>query len=665
MARNDVVLVDSIVQERLKEGFPSKQQDEVFEYFAFEQVLKDFDLSRDEIELGWVDGRDDGGIDGFFVFVNGHMLQDTTTFTWPKRNAEIEVHILTCKHHDTFQQAPLNSLLASLPELLDLSSDNDRLKTRYSADVLSAREILLDSYKALSVARPSLSFRLSYVSRGESTQVATNIRARADQVIRLTEGLFSQCSASFDFVGATELITLYRRTKTFSLDLRVIEYLTTGPGSYVGIARLDDFHKFVTDDSGNLRRYLFDSNVRDFLGKKGVNEDISASLADPEAPEFWWLNNGITMLATGVTAGGKVLHIQDIQIVNGLQTTESIFRYFHSGDSVPSDRGVLIKVVVSTNAEVRDRIIRATNNQSPVEGASLHATDKVQRDIEEVLERNEWYYERRRNYYRNIGRPPARFVTPLYLASGFVALVMKNPALAARLKNKFMRTQQGYSSVFSDDIPLSAWVKITEILKKIESVLSEVRPTQVTESERFLAKWRSLVALLTVARLSGTFSFKTGDLVSFNAEMLTREIIIETWELIESGRHSRAKEREFRSAGFVLEACRQAAEKYGITDQEVVGKRRPGPGTDATRRWPAPSEEFIRQIDALLPPQPWQPSLHIAIAKKLGCHKRTVSAAIKLLIASGKRLQQVDGVVYDQAGQVATDAQKVDTGSLP
>jgi len=102
MAKNDVVLIDAIVDERLREGYPSNQRDEAFEFLAFEQVLKDFDLSREEIEAGWVDGRDDGGIDGFFVFVNGHLLQDALTFAWPKRNAEVEVRILTCKHHETF-----------------------------------------------------------------------------------------------------------------------------------------------------------------------------------------------------------------------------------------------------------------------------------------------------------------------------------------------------------------------------------------------------------------------------------------------------------------------------------------------------------------------------------------------------------------------------------
>jgi hypothetical protein len=47
--------------------------DEVFAYFGFEQVLKDYDLSREEIESGWVDSRDDGGIDGFYTLVNGHL----------------------------------------------------------------------------------------------------------------------------------------------------------------------------------------------------------------------------------------------------------------------------------------------------------------------------------------------------------------------------------------------------------------------------------------------------------------------------------------------------------------------------------------------------------------------------------------------------------------
>ena len=115
MAKNDVILIDGIIEDRVKAGIPSNQKDEVFEYFSFEQILKDFDPSREEIESGWVDGQNDGGIDGFFTVVNGSILQDPASFTWPKRNADIDVFIISCKHHDTFQQAPLNSNAGQYP----------------------------------------------------------------------------------------------------------------------------------------------------------------------------------------------------------------------------------------------------------------------------------------------------------------------------------------------------------------------------------------------------------------------------------------------------------------------------------------------------------------------------------------------------------------------
>jgi hypothetical protein len=201
MAKNDAILIDAIVDERLREVYPSSQRDEVFEFLAFEQALKDFDLSSEEIEAGWVDGRDDGGIDGFFIFVNGHLLQDALTFSWPKRNAEIEVWILTCKHHDTFQQSPINTLLASIPELLDLSRDVSELRNRYSATLLDARALLHTAYRRLSVARSVVTFRFAHVSRGDSSAVAANVQARADQLVSAVKALFSQCTATFDFVG--------------------------------------------------------------------------------------------------------------------------------------------------------------------------------------------------------------------------------------------------------------------------------------------------------------------------------------------------------------------------------------------------------------------------------------------------------------------------------
>jgi hypothetical protein len=652
MAKNDVVLLDAIIDERVVESYPSGQRDEVFEFFGFEQVLQDLDLSREEIESGWVDGADDGGLDGFFVLVNGHLVQDSGTFPWPKRHADLEVHILTIKHHDTFLQAPINALIATVPELLDFSKDDSALKGTYSPAILRARNRLQIAYRRLSVARPTVTFRFGYVSRGDPNAVAPNVRARADQLVTAAKDLFSQSKASFDFIGAPQLIELYRRTKRFALDLPVLEWITREAGSYVALARLDEYARFVTDEHGNLRRYLFDSNVRDYLGENRVNEDIAASLKDPASPDFWWLNNGVTLLTTAATAVGKVLQLQDVQIVNGLQTTESIFQHFASGSKVSPDRVLLVKVLVSADAVVRDKIIRATNNQNVVEGASLHATDKIQRDIEEVLERYDWYYERRKNYYRNIGKPPVRFVTPMYLAAGFVAVVMKNPAIASKLRARFMRTPEGYSSVFSESVPLQAWVTLTEILKRVEGVLARTQPRNT--GERFMAKWRNLIALLTVARLLGRFSYGIADVVSLEMERVTDDVIGEMWTLVRSmsRKEEGAKWKDVRNRVFADECCFAASEKYGIADPQAVGRRKPPDPGKAKRVRPIPDEAILSAVNELLPAQPWRVGVHIPIAEKLGCERRVVSAAIDELMRRGLRMRQANGKVYDDAGKV-------------
>jgi len=665
MAKNDVVLLDGVLDERVTNALPSTKRDEVFEFFAFEQILKDFDPSSDEIESGWVDGRDDGGIDGFFTIVNGHILQDGATFTWPKRNAEIDVYIVNCKHHDTFVQAPLNSLIAAVPAVLDLSILTSSIKDRFGEDLCTARSRLYEAYTRLSSIRPSLRFHFYYASRGETTQIADNIKSRADQIEGITHGLFSDCDVSFTFLGAAELVAAYRRIKSFSFDLHAQEVMTTGPGNYVAIVRLEDYKNLVTDQTGALKRYLFESNVRDYLGENSVNGDIAESLADPSSPEFWWLNNGITVLATGATSAGKILSLHDIQIVNGLQTTESIFRHFQQGSTVSLDKGVLVKVVVSTDSDVRDKIIRATNNQSLVEASSLHATDKLQRDIEEILERNDWYYERRKNYYRNIGKPPAKFVTPLYIAAGYVALLMRNPALAARLKSRMMRTQEGYERIFTPTAPLEGWVAITRILKKTEEHLIVIREKGEVNTERFLASWRNLVGFLAVSMVRGTFNYSVTELTKFDANDIDLSIVQKIWQIIEDQRKDKPRGRDFIRPAFVIACCKEIERLFGVVGIDRIGRQNLEPRV-ANEGPVVVSEELVQRVHSVLPKQPWKPGIRRIALETLKCTSRELSSAIEILISRGILFRQRNGILYDLNGNaIGFDPDRVDPANVP
>jgi len=651
MAKNDVVLLDGIIDQRLAEGLPSNERDEVFEFLCLEQLLKDYDLSRDDIESGWIDGRGDGGFDGVFILVNGHLLDDPNDFVWPKSNAAIDVWLFTCKHHATFVQATLDAILATTQELFDLSLSNEQLHGSYSEDLLEFRSLLALTLRRLSIGRPTVSFNMVYASRGDTNDIGGEVNARANQIEAELRKLFSSCSTRFHFVGASELVESYRKSKTFSLELPFLEHLATGRNSYVLLVRLEDYWKFVSDESGYLRRYLFDSNVRDYLGLSGVNEDIARSLADETAPDFWWLNNGVTILATNATIPGKTIQLQDIQIVNGLQTTETVFRHFQGGSTVSRDRALLVKIIVSSDVQARDRIIRATNNQSPVEISALHATDKIQRDIEEILERNNWYYERRRNYYRNIGKPQNRFVTPIYLASAVISVVFKNAAQATRLKPKFMRTQAGYESVFSSSLPIEVWPVLANVYKSVDACFTGSL-SSLRRGERFNRNWRPLVALLVIARRFKTFSYRTSQLLEMKDKgEITSTEVMEVWDLISQVNDKYDWNKRVKTSFF--QTCYDASAKgFGLAGIEEVGRRGISyiPSKDNLKS--PQSAEFLEQVDKNLPAQPWKPGVHYEIAKKLGSDPNAVYTAIRQLVENGKRNVQTDGIVYDQSGNV-------------
>jgi AIPR protein len=644
MAKNDLILIDGIIDQRVADRLPSPERDEVFEFLVLEEMLKDYDLSRDELESGRTDGAGDGGIDGFYTVVNGHLLDDAEDFVWPRSDASIDVWLFICKHHSTFAQAPLDAILATTQELFDLSLDVTELEGTYSDELLELRELFSAAYRRLSIGRPRITFHVVYASRGEAKQIGESVSARAHQIETTISGLFSSCSVVFRFVGASELIASHRKSKRFSLDLPFLEHLATAKDSYVLLVRLEDYWKFVSDENGQLRRYLFDSNVRDYLGPNQVNEDIAYSLADEKAPDFWWLNNGVTILATNATVPGKTIQLQDIQIVNGLQTTETVFRHFQGGAQESRNRALL--VLVSSDAQARDRIIRATNNQTLVEIAALHATDKIQRDIEEILERHNWYYERRKNYYRNIGKPAARFVTPLSLASAVFALVFKNPARARHLKSKFMRNQQSYEAVFSSGFPIGVWPALVNVYKQVEAGLVLVSPRK--RGERFISNWRGLVAFIVASRRLKTFDYSTDQLVELGSTGIGQDEIQQSWDVVRhviKGDDYTIKIRHslFRSC------CEEAARRYDIAGVDKLERLDKSVVSPIDLK-PLPAD-FVQSVDAELPSQPWKPGIHHEIAAKLHRRPSEVNKAIQQLIAERKRYPQKDGVVYDFDGK--------------
>lgn len=498
MAKNDLILIDSIIEERVSNKLPSDKKDEVFEFLAYEQVLKEYDLSADDIKAGSVDGRNDGGIDAIYILVNGHLISDTKSSLLPKTNANLEVYFFTCKHRDVFKQDPVNSICTTLQELLDFSKGNKELDGDYNEDVFEKRDIFISTYKKVATILERFSIKVIFASRGDvKNELGDNVEARGKQIETICRENFSGCDAKFEFWGAEEILAAYRKKADYSLSLNVKECLSHGKQMVV-LAELKDYFKFITYDDRKIRKYLFDSNVRDFMGINSVNGDILETLNNRKNDEdFWWLNNGITILCSSAIAIGKSITIENVQIVNGLQTSECIYRYFLKDERIEENRVVLIKILPCESTEIADNITRSTNNQTAVMSSSLRATDKIQEDIEDILRKEGLYYERRVNYYTNQGIPASQIYSPLYLAKGYMALVLKRPYNAVALKQRFMRKQSSYEQVFSEKDDLRVWPIIARIMRKTDDCMSSLRGENC--GDRFLHNVRYQVSFLTIA----------------------------------------------------------------------------------------------------------------------------------------------------------------------
>jgi hypothetical protein len=468
MSVNARSILSDVVEQKRQESMPEVSVQEYFEIFSAEQITKDFALTFEELENGIVDGEHDGGVDSIYVFVNGDLVHEDTDLSPYKKNVLINLTIIQSKTSAGFSEDPINRLLSSLTALLDLTRDFSTL-SQYNPQVRTAFDVFRTSYRSLAARFPQLAISIHYAALGADSHIHENLQAKANELAELVKKMFDEAKVEFHFLGARELLALARQRPNQTFELRFSKSLT-GESGYVLLSRLDDYNRFLRNEEATVRHDLFDSNVRDYQGTTEVNDDISNALKKDTAVDFWWLNNGITILASNATIVGNVVKIENPQIVNGLQTSSEIAKFFE-GEVVDENRQVMVKIVSSEDEAVRDRIIKATNSQNSVPRASLRATDKVQRDIEHALKMGGYFYDRRKNYYKNLGKSAAKIVSIPLLAQAMMTLLRNEPDNARARPSSLIKEDKVYNSLFSEYHPVDAYLVAADLVKRIEFAL--------------------------------------------------------------------------------------------------------------------------------------------------------------------------------------------------
>jgi hypothetical protein len=239
---------------------------------------------------------------------------------------------------------------------------------------------------------------------------------------------------------------------SFNMDYQ--SYLAIIPG--IAIASLYE----------RLGARLLEQNVRSFLQFTGkINKGIRTTIKD-EPHMFLAFNNGIAATADEVEfvksedgSGLLLSRVKDLQIVNGGQTTASIFHTWKKDKADISNIHVQVKLSVVKNKDnfstIVSRISEYANTQNKISIADLSSNrpyhiefEKLSRSIFTPLSDNKtlqtrWFYERARGQYRN-----ARLKDG-FNKSRLKAFDLKNPKFQMFTKEELAKYINSYEEVIS------------------------------------------------------------------------------------------------------------------------------------------------------------------------------------------------------------------------
>lgn len=498
MTSNDVVLLADMLTRSRGETTPVLGDTEHETYFSAKQYLRHFNTTHDDLLSGIVDGAQDGGIDALYMFANGFCIRDDIPLNGLGRNAQLDLVIFQVKNTKGFGEAAIDKLVVNLPRLLDFGRKEEILAKTLNPRVIEITRRFLTAYRALEM--PNLRVFTCFVAL-KADQLHPNTVEKSVLIADVLRQSFASCTPMIDFIDASALSDMAREKPSVTRSIALAEnpISTDTAGGYIGVVRLDEYEKFITDDTGNLDASLFEANVRDYEGETIVNRSIQATLEKhDESVDFWWLNNGVTIVANRVQPANKLLELESPQIVNGLQTSHEIYKRGRSSATGPENRSVLVKIIQAADDSVRDRIIRATNSQTNLSLSSLRATDKVQRQIEEYLLKNGLYYERRKHLYSNKGIRVDDLVSIDQMGQALLASLVQMPHVARGQVSKVFEDDI-YDLLFASTHPIDAYLSAIHIQRECEGFL-RAEPTTRGQTEDFSFHLTMLATIVTTRK---------------------------------------------------------------------------------------------------------------------------------------------------------------------
>ncbi len=311
-----------------------------------------------------VDGGKDNGIDAIY-----YDQQAKTLFLVQSKWSN--------SHASAIESGEILKFLQGVQDLVSLKKDrfNEKIQKRWT--------LIEDALNKLTSVR-------MVVAYPGSGKVDADIQSKIDDFVRSqndTSDLFF-----FSALTQRELFQHFVQEAAppqINLTIRLAHYgLVESPLRAVyGQVSAIDVAQWYRAHGNNL----FAGNIRNFLGSSEVNAAIAETLKS-EAENFWYYNNGITIIAEDLKRqpiGGNdrsvgVFECKNITVVNGAQTVGTIGRTLID-DSSGSFLQARLIVVDDPESSLGKRITRASNTQNKIDARNFVALDSEQERIRTEL----------------------------------------------------------------------------------------------------------------------------------------------------------------------------------------------------------------------------------------------------------------------------------------
>lgn len=509
---NNQILLESALENYGKNN-GIEDKNEIFDLFSIEQITKNLEISSEEINDGLFDGGGDGGIDAILFFCNKASFDDISNLNGKGKGLSVEIQIVQNKNSENIDEDVLTRLISSFTDIFDLSKD--LTGGTYSPAFIEKAFLIREVWKYISTKHEKLKINIFYISKAEFNNLSDSFLNKKNQLVKILND--NQIENELNLVGAKELLELSRAKEDYSATLEFAKITNNKRGDgYIGFVSLENYFDCITDNEKNLRTHIFEDNVRDHLSGREINNEIMETLRSEKKENFWCLNNGITIISSEISPLGDTLNMKNIQIVNGLQTSYQIFNAKNNGVDLGKNNFLIVKVVKTDEKELKTDIIKCTNRQNPVETSGFRALDKIQYDIEDFFKKESFYYDRRKNYYKNQGISTNKIVSIQLVAQCVFSMIYKEPSIARSKPVSLLKEEINYQKSFTN-IGDNLWLflLLIQLFKQVDVILrrlkNEYKKDETKEIERIIAanyKFHVCRVLMSVLLKNNDFSLK-------------------------------------------------------------------------------------------------------------------------------------------------------------